>query len=104
MKRTVDTIKLIRDHGGWSKLTYVKVKTAFVILLLEQYKFWRHYIDKLKATSNSYMRTRTDKERYSLNKENVDNSLALTWALIMLAICELPLAGVPSEITDTIRD
>jgi hypothetical protein len=37
-------------------------------------------------------------------KEYADNSLALTWALIMLAISELPPAGVPSEITDTIRD
>ena len=49
------------------------MKTAFVITIIEQYKLNRHSVEKLNATLNSYTPTMTDKERYYLNKENIDN-------------------------------
>ena len=64
--------RLIKDHVGWENWAYEVVRSAFAITLLKQYKFKRPDIAKLRATLNSYMPTRTDKETYSLNKEHID--------------------------------
>ena len=55
-------IQFIREHGGWNDWTYGKLETA-TLTTMEQRKLKRHYIETLKATLNTYLHTRTDKER-----------------------------------------
>ena len=56
--------KFIREHGGWNDWTYEILETA-TLTTMEQRKLKRHYIETLKATLNTYLPTRTDRERKS---------------------------------------
>ena len=54
--------KFIKENGGWNDWTYEILETA-TLTTMEQRKLKRHYIETLKATLNTYLPTRTDKER-----------------------------------------
>ena len=56
--------RFIREHGGWTEWSYEIFETA-MLTTMEQRKLTRHYIETLKATLNTYLPTRTDRERTS---------------------------------------
>ena len=56
--------RFIREHGGWNNWTYEILKTV-TLTTMEQRKLKQHYIETLKATLNTYLPTRTDRERKS---------------------------------------
>ena len=53
--------RFIREHGGWNDWTYEILETA-TLTTMEQRKLKRRYIETLKATLNTYLPTRTDRE------------------------------------------
>ena len=54
--------RFVREHGGWNDWTYEILETA-TLTTMEQRKLKRHYIETLKATLNTYLPIRTDRER-----------------------------------------
>ena len=54
--------RFIREHGGWNDWTHGILETA-TPTTMEQRKLKRRYIETLNATLNTYLPTRTDRER-----------------------------------------
>ena len=63
-QRNAYVYRFIREHGGWNDWTYEILETA-TLTTMEQRKLKRHCIETLKATLNTYLPTRTDRERKS---------------------------------------
>ena len=61
-RHNVYLYRFIREHGGWNDWTYEILETI-TLTTIEQRKLKRHYIETLKATLNTYLPTRTDRER-----------------------------------------
>ena len=53
----------MRDHGGWDNWSYEILETA-TLTITEQRKLKRHYIETLKATLNTNIPIRTERQTY----------------------------------------
>ena len=67
--------KFIRDNGGWINWKMDIIDVCNLETKLQKLTLEREWIDKLGATLNSYIPSRTDKEyqkeHYELNKESI---------------------------------
>ena len=61
-RHNVHPYRFIREHGGWNDWSYEILETI-ELTTIQQCKLKRHYIEKLKATLDTYLPTRTDRER-----------------------------------------
>jgi hypothetical protein len=59
----------IRDNGGWDNWSVIEVEKCPCLNFEEACKIERNYIEKLNATLNKVIPTRTDKEYY---EDNID--------------------------------
>ena len=63
-RHNVYLYRIIREHGGWNDWIYEILETV-TLTTIERRKLKRHYIETLKATLNTYLPTRTARERKS---------------------------------------
>lgn len=64
--------KFIRDNGGWENWEMIQIKEVSCKNIRELHAEERKTIEDLKATLNSSIPFRTQKERYEENKEEIN--------------------------------
>jgi hypothetical protein len=61
----------IRDNGGWDNWKFEELETGECEDKLERHKIERVWIEKLNATLNGNIPSRTQKEHYEENKDRI---------------------------------
>ena len=67
----IKVYKFIRDNGGWSNWSMILIDNVSCESKLELLKIEREYVEKNNSILNCYIPSRTNKEYYQTNREQL---------------------------------